>query len=202
MKWCAVVRLLYFAILFVAALFAAAPALSAVSQMWDAEYISGTVTSHERGFPRFQGMRDAPSGLFPSDRERPIGSLLAGIWALFTALQIRSLSWDCLMCLWPLFRHDSPWSSLASTMAPLMNTCGWHVMQASLNPTATWFASSDKRRPSLLMVARLASRRHVVLRRPSTWPCRLACHNLFVGLRGRYVPSACSTLARCVGSHR
>ena len=33
-------------------------------------------------------MSVAPSGLFPSDRERQIGSLVAGIWALLTALQI------------------------------------------------------------------------------------------------------------------
>ena len=86
-------------------LFPAAPALSAVSTRWDVAYVSGTVTSHARGFPRFQGIKVAPSGLFPSIRERPIGSLVAGIWALLTALQIRSLSWECLACLGPLFRQ-------------------------------------------------------------------------------------------------
>ena len=73
-KWCVVARVLYFAVLVVAALFAAAPALPAVSPMWDAAYVSGTVTSQARGFPRFQGIRVAPSGLFSSDRESPIGS--------------------------------------------------------------------------------------------------------------------------------
>ena len=69
-----------FAVLLVAALFAAAPAaLPAVSPMWDAAYVSGTVTSQARGLPRFQGIRVASSGHFPSDRERPIGSLVAGI---------------------------------------------------------------------------------------------------------------------------
>ena len=34
MKWCVVARMLYFAVLLVAALFAAAPALSAVSPMY------------------------------------------------------------------------------------------------------------------------------------------------------------------------
>ena len=48
-----------------AALFAAAPALSAVSARRDAAYVSGTVTFHARGFPRFLGIQVAPSGLFP-----------------------------------------------------------------------------------------------------------------------------------------
>ena len=108
MKWCVVVRLLYLAILLVAALFAAASTFSAVSSMWDVAYVSGTVTFHARGFLFFQGMRDAPSGLFPSDSETPIDSLVAGILALFTAVQIKSLNWECLMCLGPLFRHGSP----------------------------------------------------------------------------------------------
>ena len=179
-----------------------APAFSAVSPMWDAANVSGTVTSHARGFPRFQGMRDAPSGLFPSDRERQIGSLVAGIWTLFTALQIRSLSWECLMCLWPLFWHDSPQSSLASTMAPQMHTCGWHVMQLSLNQTATRIASSDKRRPIAVSGGTFSQSPACVLQRLSTWPCQLAYHNLFVDLRRRYVPPVFHTLAGCIGSHR
>ena len=147
MKWCVVARLLYLAILLVTTLFAAGSAFPAVSPMWDAAYVSGTVTSHARGFPHLKGMRDAPSGLFPSDRERPIGSLESGGESSNSSHQIWSLNSERLMCLGSLFRHDSPWSPLASTITPQMHTCGGHVMQPSLNPTATRIASTDKRRP-------------------------------------------------------
>ena len=102
-------------------------------------------TCQERSRP----MREAfhVSKGFPSIRERPIGSLVAQISALLTALEIRSLIWECLVCLGPLFRQDRPWSPLASTIAPQMHMCGWQVIQPSLNPTATRFASSDIRRP-------------------------------------------------------
>ena len=51
-KWSVVASVLYFEILFAAALFAAAAVLSAVSARWHAAYVLGTVTSHARGFPR------------------------------------------------------------------------------------------------------------------------------------------------------
>ena len=103
--------------LLVAALFTTVSALSAVSPIWyTAYYVSGTVTSQAWGFQRFHGMRVAPSGLIPSDREKPIGSLAAGILALLTALQIKSLSWECLLYIGQLFRHDSACCPLASTV--------------------------------------------------------------------------------------
>ena len=55
---------------------------------------------------------------------------------------------------------------------------------------------------SLLVVAYLASRWHVVLRRHSTWPCLVACHNSFAGLRRRNVLLVFLALTGCVGSHR
>ena len=132
---CCIFRFLLFA-----ALFAAAPAFSAVSPMWDAAYVSGTVTSHTRGFPRFQGMRDAPSGLFPSDRVRPIGSLVAAIWSLFTTLQIKSLIWECKMCFGSLFRHDGPLSPLALTMAPQMHVrLAWYAAEAESDSNTDCF---------------------------------------------------------------
>ena len=79
-KWCVVASVLYFEILFAAAVFAAAPALTAVWTRWDAAYVSETVTSHARVFPRFQGIKVAPSGIFLSIRERPIDSLV--VWDL------------------------------------------------------------------------------------------------------------------------
>ena len=74
-------------------------------------------------------------------------------------------------------------------------------MQQSLNPTGTQIASSDDVGQSLLVVAHLASPRHVVLRWLSTWPCQLACHNLLVGLGRRYVSPVYSLLAGCVRSY-
>ena len=96
--------------------------------------------------PRFQGIKAAPSGLFPWIRERPIGSVLADILDLLIVLKNKSLIWECLVCLGPLFRHDRPWSPLASIIAPQMHMYGWQVIQPSLNPTATRIASSDRRR--------------------------------------------------------
>jgi len=38
-----------------------------------------TVTSQQRGLPSYHGIRDRPSGLLPSDLDRPLGSLVTGI---------------------------------------------------------------------------------------------------------------------------
>ena len=50
-KWWLVHSWLYFASFVRAALSAAAPAVVAVSAMCDSAEVSGTVTSHARGFP-------------------------------------------------------------------------------------------------------------------------------------------------------
>ena len=55
-------NVLYFEILFATALFAVAPACLLSQQ--DETYVSGTVMSHARGFPRFQGIKVAPFSLF------------------------------------------------------------------------------------------------------------------------------------------
>ena len=78
---------------------AAAQANDEMNWICEAVKVSGTVTSQTRGLPRVQGTRVAPSGLFPSCLRRPIGSLLAGMWAFFTALQMMSLS-----CEWRMWR--------------------------------------------------------------------------------------------------
>ena len=71
----------------VRSLSAAAPAEIAVAWMWDAAYVSGTVSSHAKGFPRDQGTSVAPSGILPSLLDNPIGSSLAGICAFLIARQ-------------------------------------------------------------------------------------------------------------------
>ena len=110
--------------------------------------VSGTVTSQARGLPRVQSTRVAPSALFPSCLRRPIDSLLAGIWAFFTALQRMSLSCEWRMWRGVLLRHARPWSPLASTVAPHMHVWGWHKFVPMRIPAATRMASSDSLRPT------------------------------------------------------
>ena len=78
-KWCVLLRQEYLLTLFDTALVAAAPAHSAVSTMWEAAYVSVTVTSQASGLPRTHGISVAPSGRFPPVPDRTIGSLVAGI---------------------------------------------------------------------------------------------------------------------------
>ena len=57
---------------------AAAPGVMDVRALWEAANVSGQVTSHVRHLPTFQGTSVIPSGRFPSDLKRPIGSLDEG----------------------------------------------------------------------------------------------------------------------------
>jgi hypothetical protein len=91
-KWWVEVNELYFVFLLVAADSAAAPAAHDVWLRWDAAYVSGTVTSQTRGFPCDHGRSVTPSGRFPSERDKPRGSLEAGICALLMDLHMMSLS--------------------------------------------------------------------------------------------------------------
>jgi hypothetical protein len=65
----------------VSALKAAEPACMEVVGRWDRASVSGEVTSHVTQRPRAQGIRDTPSGRFPSERQRPVGSFVDGICA-------------------------------------------------------------------------------------------------------------------------
>ena len=127
---------------------AAAPAEIAVAWVWDAAYVSRTVTSHSKGFPRDQGTNVAPSGLLPSFLDNPIGFLLAGICAFLIARQIRSLSWEWRMWRGALLRHARLCRPLASTIVPQTHMCGWHIIVPRRKPVATRMASSDNRRPT------------------------------------------------------
>ena len=68
-----------------AAFSAAEPGLEAESDMYESAVVQATVTSQVNGFPSCQGMRVRPSGLFPSVRDRPDGSSIAGIPAEISA---------------------------------------------------------------------------------------------------------------------
>ena len=88
-KWCDSKMGAYLISLLRAALSAAVPALFDVRWSYDAANVSGTVTSHVKQRPLDQGIMVTPSGLFPSDLERPLGSLMAGILALETPARSR-----------------------------------------------------------------------------------------------------------------
>ena len=91
---CVPLNFSYFAVLLMAALSAAMPAVTEEFGRWDGAKASYTVTSHARGLPCAHGISVSPSCGFPSSRVRPTGSLTAGICAFLTALQIRSFSCD------------------------------------------------------------------------------------------------------------
>ena len=65
-------------------------------------------------------------------------------------------------------------------MTPQMHTCGWHVMQPSLNRLRHGLLRQTKVGKSPLVVAHLASRQHVLLRRLSTWPCQPAINIIII----------------------
>src|SRR5277367_6840317 len=114
-KWWVLVKLAYLATFFLAADSAAAPASTLVPGRWEVASVSGAVTSHVRHLPLRQGMRVQPSGLLPSSRRRPEGSLFDGRPALIKARWTRSLSRACLVCRATLRRHARPCVPLAST---------------------------------------------------------------------------------------
>ena len=67
------------------------------------------VTSHVRGLPAHQGTSVRPSGLFPSRRVRPTGSLVAGMLADEKALKMTSFRAWCLVVLPGACLHTKLW---------------------------------------------------------------------------------------------
>jgi len=55
-----------------------------------------TVTSHVRGLPACHGIEVSPSGRFPSDRDRPRGSIVSGMPAEANTHAIRLFTARCL----------------------------------------------------------------------------------------------------------
>ena len=83
---------MYLAVFLEAARSAVAASVVAVLSTYELAYVSAIVMSHASGLSQVHGMRVAPLGLFPSDRDRPTGSFTDGYCALFTALQIISFN--------------------------------------------------------------------------------------------------------------
>jgi len=87
----------YFAVLRVAASSAADPASRAAAATYESANRQMTVTSQVSGFPASQGIRERPSGRFPSDRLRPSGSLVHGMPAKTIARATKLFRAWCLV---------------------------------------------------------------------------------------------------------
>ena len=85
----------YLLIFFAAAFSAALPAVVDVDARYEGARLSAIVTSHVRHLPVCEGIYERPSGLFPSERSRPAGSLIADMLARNRARQMR-----LLICWW------------------------------------------------------------------------------------------------------
>ena len=118
---CVCDRAAYFCFFGVAACSAAAPGRYKVDALCEVANVSGTVTSHVRHCPLAHGSNTKSSGRFPSDRRRPVGSLVDLTPAVFNARHIVSLKRLCLACLPALRRQLRPCRPLASTRAPQLH---------------------------------------------------------------------------------
>ena len=121
MKMWVLVMPVFFVLLAMAALSAAAPACTIKV---GCAYVSGTVMSQDIGLSRAQCINVASSGRLASSRDRPTGSSEAGTGAFFIALHIMSLIIAWRMCLGPLFLHARPYRPRASTWVPNTHVCG------------------------------------------------------------------------------
>ena len=98
----------YLACLRSAACSAAPQAIVDVRWTYDAAHVWMAVASHVIYFPLDQGINVAPSGLLPSVRIKPGGSLELGIPAFESARQMMSLIAACRAALPTDFLHSKP----------------------------------------------------------------------------------------------
>ena len=89
-KMCVLVKPEYLSSLRAAASSAAEPAVCDVDAMYEVADEQMTVTSQVSGFPWAHGTKVRPSGLFPSSRDRPFGSLVIGVPPAVKALAMMS----------------------------------------------------------------------------------------------------------------
>src|SRR6218665_3713079 len=95
MKSCVAGRFAYFARLRSAACSAAPPVVEGCRRIYEDAHVRIAVASHATYLPLDHGISVAPSGLLPSVRIRPGGSLELGIPAFERALQMMSLMAAC-----------------------------------------------------------------------------------------------------------
>jgi len=142
-----VARPLYLEILFVSATDAADPAAKEDWRRCDWASVSGQVKSQIRQRPWDHGMSVAPSGLFPSPRNKPGGSNSTGTSTLRNARAIASFASEWRRWRPALLRQESPWWPSTSTFVPQMHECVRTRGAPRRRPTAIRTSSSLRRRP-------------------------------------------------------
>ena len=84
--------------------------------------MSGQVASHTKGLPELHGANVTPSGLLPSDLDRPGGSSLDGIPAEESVRWMMSLTAACLgICYYLVFFAEAQAVGIASTLLVLFH---------------------------------------------------------------------------------
>ena len=110
--------------------------------------MSGHIASQTSKRPACQGASVTPSGLFPSDLNRPVGSSLEGTWAAVRPRFTISLSTTCRRCLPSLHLQLSACLPKALTSAEqCWQRCGPQTGAPRRRHTATLIVSSSIRRP-------------------------------------------------------
>jgi len=142
---------IYFSSLRQAAISAVDPTSQAAPSIYDAANGHETVTSQHSDLPLCQGMSVRPSGLFPSVRNKPTGSLVTGTPAEAKKHAIKSFSVWCLAVLPRALLQTKLCSPRASTNEPQRHWCGWQRSIPSLRPTATRTVSSSNLSPQEAM---------------------------------------------------
>ena len=90
-KWYVVIRSTYLAFFCCSACFATNPGSLEAKTMWEGARVTGHVASHTSTRSQLQGMIDTPSGHYPSEQQKPVGSRRAGIPAADKCLWMRLL---------------------------------------------------------------------------------------------------------------
>ena len=140
---CFVAIVAYFRTFLSAAASAAAPDLWTVWGRLVWAKVSATVTSQVRDLPAYQGTIVIPSGRYPSSLTSPVGSMIAGIPELHSAMHSNSLSRLYRIILPGPYLQYSPWMPCLSTIAPYGHSWGSHIFIPSRNPIAIRIDSSS-----------------------------------------------------------
>ena len=138
----------YFSVFLSSAFSATFPASWVACIRYEVAKVSGHVASQTSKRPACQGASVTPSGLFPSDLNRPVGSSLEGTWAAVRPRFTISLSAACRRCLPSLHLQLSACLPKALTSAEqCWQQCGPQTGAPRRRPTATLTVSSSIRRP-------------------------------------------------------
>src|SRR6218665_538884 len=140
-KLCDVVRSAYFVTFQEAASSAALPAVAEVKGMYGAAHVRMLVKSQVVYLPLDHGTSVAPSGLFPSARRRPGGSLELGISAFKSDFHIMSFIAKWRLARAPDCLQTRPWWPPGSVVSPHWHWCGAQRFRPMRRPIATRIAS-------------------------------------------------------------